>query len=161
KARLWDVGTGESRGVLSGHEKLIRAVVFRPKSSQVVTASEDGTARLWDSETQKLVVEPLKHEKPVSAVALSPDGTLLATGSQDTTVRLWEPTGALSKVLGHLSAITSVAFSPDGKTLLVSEERALSQLWDVKSHKLIFPDIRSLLCYGQTGAFSGDGQTLL
>jgi WD40 repeat protein len=46
--RLWEVHTGQTRGVFSGHQGAIAACAFAPDGRSVATASADTTILIWD-----------------------------------------------------------------------------------------------------------------
>jgi WD40 repeat protein len=87
-ARVWNVGTGESR-VLEGHDEAVRAISFSPDDKTIATGSHDQTVRLWNLDNGAVTV--LRgHRAAVRSVAFNPDGTQLVTAGEDTTVRLWD-----------------------------------------------------------------------
>lgn len=48
--KLWDVKTGKSMGILSGHTELVETLVFSHDGKILASGSEDGTVLLWDWE---------------------------------------------------------------------------------------------------------------
>ena len=50
RIQLWDVGTGEDLGTLSGHTEPIETLVFSHDGKTLASGSEDGTVLLWDWE---------------------------------------------------------------------------------------------------------------
>lgn len=48
KIKLWSASTGECLRTLVGHEALVRALSFDPRSGRLVSASYDKTVKLWD-----------------------------------------------------------------------------------------------------------------
>jgi WD40 repeat protein/serine/threonine protein kinase len=86
--RLWDVRTGETRGVLRGHLNQVNHFGWSPEGKRLVTASDDRTVRVWDVESgESRVLQG--HTDGVVQVAFSPDGRRVASASKDGTVRLW------------------------------------------------------------------------
>lgn len=49
--RLWDPGTGFSRGKLVGHSGKVNTILFSPNGQLLVSGSNDFSVRLWDSVT--------------------------------------------------------------------------------------------------------------
>ena len=134
-AHLWDVQTGQQRGVPLTHEGRVNAVVFRPDGRMVLTGSADGTARLWDAQTGTQRGEFAGHEGGVIAVAFSPDSRMAFTGSTDGTARLWDALAGQPReeLLLHHGDVAAV-FSADGPTVLGSAD-GNAQLWDVHTHQ--------------------------
>lgn len=48
KIKVWSASTGECLRTLVGHEALVRALSFDPRSGRLVSASYDKTVKLWD-----------------------------------------------------------------------------------------------------------------
>jgi RNA polymerase sigma factor (sigma-70 family) len=129
---LWDVATGKELRRLTGHQVVVRRIVFSPDGKWVATASADGTVRLWDPATGA-ERRRLEHDQDEPyTVAFSPDGKLLASAGKEGTVRLWDPaTGKERRRLpGQQNAIWTVLFSPDGKRLAAVSADQMIRLLD-------------------------------
>lgn len=81
-ARVWNLTEMSEVAVLHGHRGKIRALVFSPDGSQLLTASDDHTARLWDVESG-LLLTVVRHRAPVRAVAFAADGSRALSISVD------------------------------------------------------------------------------
>ena len=88
--RLWEVGTGRLRGLLRGHDGLVRAVAFSPDGSALASASWDRTVRIWDVASGGALATLRGHRASVVSLAFAPDGTSLASGGMDGDIRLWD-----------------------------------------------------------------------
>ncbi|MDE0013877.1 MAG: PQQ-binding-like beta-propeller repeat protein [Candidatus Poribacteria bacterium] len=171
---VYDAHTGEDLTVLTGHNTIVRSIVFSRDGKTLMSSGEDSIVRLWNVNTGKLKHALRGHQSFVRTVVLSPDGkTLVSAGysipSGDVTIRggtirLWNPsTGQLKHILtGHEGNPNNVAFSPDGKTLVSSGDwpDPIIFLWDTNTGKL-----RHTLT-GHNGRivdvrFSPDGKTLV
>ncbi|CAG7852496.1 SubName: Full=Related to WD40-repeat protein (Notchless protein) {ECO:0000313/EMBL:CCA73057.1} [Serendipita indica DSM 11827] len=171
--RVWDSLTGRPLGdPLRGHSCAVRAVVFSPDGSKIVSASGqlwgwDNTIRLWDVATGRPLREPLRgHKSCVSSVAFSPDGSQIVSGSWDATIRLWDacsgqPLGEPSQ--GHESNVNAIAFSPDGSqivsgsgTIFGSSENTI-RLWNAATGQPLGEPFRHHQRSVNAVAFSPDG----
>jgi WD40 repeat protein len=141
-----------------GHGSSVRAAVFSPDATRVVTASNDKTARMWDAATGRPVTPPLEHQHVVWAVAFSPDGTRVVTASADQTARVWNAaTGRpVTPPLEHDGDVWTAAFSPDGTRVVTASSDHTARVWDAWTGLLVAP----LLEHQDTvyaAAFSPDG----
>ena len=79
--------------------------MFSGDGSNVVTASNDGTARVWNADTGKQKMVLRGHMGQVRTAVFSPDGARVLTASTDESARLWnvEPQADTSIVVlkGH------------------------------------------------------------
>lgn len=57
---MWRASTGECVQTLVGHNLLVRALSFDPKTRRLVSASYDRSVKVWDLDTGKVVRE-FKH----------------------------------------------------------------------------------------------------
>lgn len=48
KIKVWSASTGTCIRTLVGHEALVRALSFDPRSGRLVSASYDKTVKVWD-----------------------------------------------------------------------------------------------------------------
>ena len=80
--RLWDVATGRELARLSGHQGMIKSVVFSPDGRKALSSSTDRTTRLWDLETGKEVRRFIER-RPLAVLkaVFSPDGNRILTSS--------------------------------------------------------------------------------
>ena len=88
-ARLWDLATGQLRGVFSGHEAPILTGVVYANGKLLATASQDSTARIWDVSSGRQIAVLRHGEGAVTALALDDAGRLLATVAGDGAVRIF------------------------------------------------------------------------
>jgi WD40 repeat protein/transcriptional regulator with XRE-family HTH domain len=138
-AHVWEVATGQTVRILSGHSDAVLRVSFSGDGKYLATASFDGTARLWDFATGQTVRVFAGHQDWVTAAIFSPDDKYLATSSKDGTARLWDvATGeTLRTFTGHADAVWDAVFSPDGKYLLTAGGDKTARLWDVATGQTI------------------------
>ena len=97
-ARLWDVGTGRSKGMPLPHpgpsatgahyeSTGTLSMAFSPDSHAVASGCTDRAARLWDVATGMRLGPALAQHEDVAAVQFEPGGRLLAVGGHDGLVR--------------------------------------------------------------------------
>ena len=143
-AYLHDAGTGQLIGSPLQHRGTVRAVLFSPNGSRVLTASADRTARIWSADNGQPVGAAMLHGSEVSCVAFSPDGNLAATGSEDNTARIWDAdTGKpLIAPLQHASTVRRLIMSPDGRCLLTYSRNDLVRIWDASTGEPLTPSQR-------------------
>lgn len=55
KIKVWDPWTGECLRTLAGHDGLVRALSFDPKTGRLVSVSYDKTIKVWDLWTGSLL----------------------------------------------------------------------------------------------------------
>ncbi len=48
KIKIWDAWTGECLRTLAGHNGLVRAISFDPKTGRLLSASYDKVIKVWD-----------------------------------------------------------------------------------------------------------------
>lgn len=78
-----------AHAVVFHHAGPVRAAVFSPDGSMVLTAGDDGIARVWDVKSGAPVGPPLRHDGPVRAAVFSPRGSVVAT-ARGNSARVWD-----------------------------------------------------------------------
>ena len=86
---MWDASSGRLVKTIRAHNADISSVVFSPRGTQIISASEDRTLRVWDKQTGELVSTLSGHGNSVLCIAVSPDGRLVASGG-NRTIRIWK-----------------------------------------------------------------------
>lgn len=128
--RLWNADTGESLGVLRGHQDAVQAIVLAPDGWHLGSASSDHTARIWDLRQGEQAQLVYRHSSTASCVAFSADGGFAATGTKGGEVYLHDldsqEHGAL---LQRLDSVHSVEFAPDGRTIAVADRGGTLGVW--------------------------------
>ena len=54
---MWDANTGLCLRTLTGHDYLVRALSFDPRSGRLVSGSYDKTVKVWDMHAGRMVRE--------------------------------------------------------------------------------------------------------
>ena len=162
---LWDMPSGNPRGMLKGHTNGVFSLAFSSDGSLLASGGFDHTVRVWDPQTGTLKQTLTGEDNgPVPLVAFSPRELLLAMVgfSSDTGVHLLDiPSGVTRNMFAEFNH--SLAFSPDGGTLAVGtgydDEPGEIQILDVASGE---PKRRLKGPPGHVGSltFSPDGKLL-
>jgi WD40 repeat protein len=97
-ASLFDIESGATLVLFSGHCDRVQSVAFSPDGGRVLTGSDDDTAKLWNASTGRLIRTFSGHTVGVRAVTFSPDGSKVLTGSADRTAKLWDADGGADEV---------------------------------------------------------------
>ena len=63
---IWDTGSGEQFGVLSGHTGTVTALSKCEKLNCLVSGSWDGSVRLWDLKEEKELAKYTGHKTEVT-----------------------------------------------------------------------------------------------
>lgn len=80
----------EETAVLSGHEKAVVSVKFKPgDGSLVASASADASAKIWSPQRSECVSTLRGHAQGICDVAWNSAGTYICTASDDHTLKLW------------------------------------------------------------------------
>jgi WD40 repeat protein len=133
---LWNVATGLTTRILTGHSKGVGSLAVSsapsPNGSNgrwLASGGEDATVKLWDLTTGCEARTFSGHCNSVTSVAFSPDGELLAAGCLGQVVIVWKrETGDVVKRLRYEDiSYNSVAFSPRGEWLALGSRDL--QLW--------------------------------
>jgi WD40 repeat protein len=173
---LWDVATGDERGILAGHQGPLWTVAFSPDGRRLAVASgrvpsgaeqaatgQIGEIRVWDLSGRgpRPQSSLIGRDSGFISVAFSPDGETLAAGGFERTLKLWRVSSGreVATLEGHEGWIASVAFSPDGTSLATGSHDQTIKLWDASTGG----EMATLR--GHTGnvysvAFSPDGSLL-
>ena len=99
KIKVWSASTGECVRTLVGHESLVRALSFEPKSGRLVSASYDRSIKIWDLKKGECVL-PVDGNMSLKSSAA---GYLLqARWSESSRTRIRATSSMSSSMLGGL-----------------------------------------------------------
>jgi WD40 repeat protein len=123
---------------LSGHQKYVFSVAFRPQGEYLVSAGADGKVILWDLRTRRPVFTRKGHEGKyiglANAVAFSSDGQTFAAPNDENSVTLWSVADGseVCTLSGPAGLVGSVAFSPDGRWLAAGSFDKKVHIWNIQ-----------------------------
>jgi len=175
--RLWDLASGESLHILSGHTQWVNGCAYSNRKKLAASASSDHTLILWDidailsspvGEETSSVRESWRstrvftgHDKSVNGCAFSPDGRYILSASGSKTLQLWDSTSeAVVRSFSYRKWVRCCAYSPDGKYILGGYTDGVLVLWDVQTRQAV--QTFSGHEYDVWGcAFSPDGKHIL
>jgi WD40 repeat protein len=131
---LWDAAGRQLWGLR--YPGQVRQASFSPDGSQLLTASDDGSARRW--ELRSLWRQALPgHRGAVSALRFFPDGKGLLTASFDGMLRRWDAAGQCLDSLLHGGPVNDAHISPDGTRIASAADDNLARIWLPASGGLI------------------------
>jgi WD40 repeat protein len=135
--KLWDVATGEERGLLKGHSAKIMSIAIAPDDRTLASAGLDKTIRLWNIETKQLIGVLEGHTQLVRSLSFSGDGKRLVSSSADNTARIWNVDERRDILVLHQGAEAyGVAFSPTENEIAVGCADFVLRIWDLESKKI-------------------------
>jgi WD40 repeat protein len=134
EAWVWDLGTGEPRTRLDGHEGKVVALALAPDGAVLASSGDDATVRLWDTATWSQRAVLRGHEGPVTAVVYDPDGKWLASSGADGIIRFWSPHAPHTQLVsysGHSGPVKALAAAPDGTRIASGGADGTVRVWQV------------------------------
>ncbi len=162
-AAVWDVGTGDLVGSVSGDEP-VTAVSFAHGGRVLVTGNGAGALALWDVMTGTCLASYPQDCGRIEALQVSPTGRDAYVRARRATVRRIDLTtgAALATVPGHTYTLNALAVSRDGSLLATGSrdyEDCAARLWDARTGRLLheFPSTAPTTAV----AFTPDGDRLL
>ncbi len=144
----WDVATGHSKKVLTGHSMLVLKVAVSPDSRTVASFGADLRIKQRDIDTGAETAPTLGPFRPSlvfikggSPMCFSPDGRHLAVSGDPGTVGLWDVrTGRqVAALFGHTTSVEQMRFSPDGRFLAASGTDHTIKQWDLSASQEPLP----------------------
>lgn len=115
--RLWDVQKGREIRRFHGHQQMVHALAFRPRSTQFLSGAFDNNVCLWDWQTGKLLRTFKGHTNQVRSLAIAPDGRSAVSGDDGCQIRYWQ----LPAVAGDLGTALE-------KNIVLALERAIGDM---------------------------------
>jgi len=161
--KLYDVATGQGRGILNDPDGLaLMDVAFSPNGQNLLVGTVGNVVRLWNlAPVQALTPTRPSHFQAATCLRFGPDGTTLVSGGSDAFLRIWDIGTARQRLAfkGHTGAVLGVALSADGRQAATASADRAVKLWDLPAGKELtsFPGLNTPIHAVQ---FSPDGQVL-
>lgn len=113
----------------------VTSAQFDRSGTDVVTASDDGTAQVWRVRPVRRLAVLRGHTASVKRARFSPDGASVITASDDGSARLWPARPRMPSDVRWQHAV-GTAFAPHGRAVLVvqNDRRAI---WTVGTGRLV------------------------
>ena len=114
---LWDVASGQARGILQDVGNVL-AIAFAPDGSLLASANQAGEVKLWEPGTGDLVRTIRVESDQLRCVAFTPDSREIVAAGQGKVIRVWDvATGQeLLALEGHKAQVNALAFSPTARS---------------------------------------------
>jgi WD40 repeat protein len=160
---VWDVSTGRTLSVLTGHTKRITHLALSRDGGRLLSASDDGTIRVWDPATGAAIRsfggQPCTVDRICwAAFALAPNGDTAAAQRWDgKDVKIYDV--GTGTVRGSLpTAVPCAAFAADSRRLAVGGRNI--GLWDTATfeHLALYSDQRPRTV---KAAFTADAKSVV
>jgi WD40 repeat protein/energy-coupling factor transporter ATP-binding protein EcfA2 len=133
--RIWDVNSGITLRVLSGHSGPSVAVTHQ--QDWLLSAGHDGSVYRWQTTLPYQYLIDLSVE--LSAVALSLDNQKVAVGTADGTLTIYSVPAAkvlMKQPAAHKDDILRLNFSPTGQQLASASSDNTAKIWTVEQSSL-------------------------
>ena len=136
RARVWSLASQATFCELLRLDRHAGRLTFRPRTRQLLIATEQQAVMLWDVPNPARLA-PVLSQSQITAIAFSPDGQRAITGSRDTTARLRATaTGTrFGLEMRHADVVSQVGFRPDGAVVLTASLDGTARLWNAQSGK--------------------------
>mmetsp|Transcript_6725 Transcript_6725/g.9972 ORF Transcript_6725/g.9972 Transcript_6725/m.9972 type:complete len:403 (-) Transcript_6725:18-1226(-) len=88
---IWNISTKHFIITFDAHTQWVRALIWHPSGTRIVSCSDDRSIAVFDIEKRRLVHRiPAAHSNFVSALVFHPSSSILASAGADKTIRLWD-----------------------------------------------------------------------
>jgi len=143
--RIWDVKSLELLGRGVGHTDWVRAVVFVPPGSELVTAGQDGRILLWGLQRSQEgwnLSPPValdRWQEAIFVLAVCPAGQRLVAGGFEGKLVVFDLTAKkpLAPLQGPGRDLRVAQFSPSGDLLAVAGRQGTIRLWKTNTWELL------------------------
>lgn len=142
---IWNSASGKEISEFFAGQASLYHASYNPDATEIVTASNDGTARIWKADSdafngKQLAVFREPRGAPIGSAAFSPNGLNIVTVSDDGTARIWSiRTGRQLTVVTDPSGarIYTAAFNRTGSEIVTSSGAGSATIWDASTGKIL------------------------
>jgi WD40 repeat protein len=127
KVRLWDLELGKLTATFTGHDSLVRAVVFGNHSGTLLTGSWDGKARIFDTITGECIKQIASHRNRIYDILFIQKENAFLTASIDGTIKKWDAENA--KMLAVYESKNNLSIACNGSLIISTNEEKI-KVWD-------------------------------
>lgn len=130
-AKIWDLDTGETVGILKGHKRGLWDIKFCKYDKLLVTGSGDKTLKLWSLNEFKCLKTFEGHTNSVQRVEfLNREKQLISTGA-DGLIKIWDLTTSecLKTLDMHSNRIWSLILKNNGEEFITADADGVFQFW--------------------------------
>ena len=132
---VWDLAWGQSNGLWSISDGIIRDVDIASNGQHILLGLSNGKALYIDLGSGRRL-EFLAHREKVNSVALSANGQFALSGGNDYFAYLWDTrSGQIIYQFEHTSRISRVALQRDGRLALTADGGNDIFIWDLSNGK--------------------------
>ncbi len=115
--RLWDMNSGDSVGVLSGHEDDVTQLKLAVNCGQLVSGSVDGSVRIWSIKDRRCLSASSAAGGSVQSVAISKDASVVAAGTVNGSVAILQNGTPRGYLRTNQYAASGLSLGHDGSLL--------------------------------------------
>ncbi len=135
--RILKQSTGETLGVLRGHQGWIQCLEFSSNDNTLVSGSNDGEVWLWNPANNWQGTRIVKKSKGITALTFHPDGQRLAIAVFDEIPFLIDRAGVqLADLKGACTDTRCLLFAADGTLLASGGRDGRLCVWEVTEQGL-------------------------
>lgn len=130
--RIWDLGTGECQGTLSGHQKSVWCLCFYGKNL-LLSGASDCSIKIWNIRTKICERTLTGHSGPVWDIQQKNE--VLISGSHDKTAVVWDirHCSLVRRLRGHRGVVFAVDLDHTSTQAFTgSGDRSIAQ-WEVST----------------------------
>lgn len=138
-AKVWNVDTGETVGILKGHKRGLWDVAFCQYDKLIVTSSGDKTAKVWLLKDFSCIKTLEGHTNAVQRCLFMSKASQVVTSGADGLVKVWDiGEGECTTTLdNHNNRLWALDTKDDGMNLLSADADGYITFWTDNTDQLL------------------------